>query len=55
MPEPESLMLSMYVIIRDEIMALKVWELIGRAAAGIALEGVQVSTSITPMTDDDDD
>jgi hypothetical protein len=53
--ETRTVMLSLNVLVDDELLALKIWELIGRAAAGIAFEGVQVSTSIVPTSDGDDD
>lgn len=46
--------ISMTVITDDEQTAVKVWEVIGRAAVGLALEGITVSMNASKMDDEDE-
>jgi hypothetical protein len=49
-----AIILSLTVITEDENVAVKVWEVVGRAAVGLALEGVYVSTNISRAEDDEE-
>lgn len=54
MPDP-TLVLSLTVITDDTTSALKAYEVLGRAAVGLALEGIQVGTNITTIDPEEDD
>jgi hypothetical protein len=49
-----SIVLSLTVVTEDENVAVKAWEVIGRAAVGLALDDVPVSTTIGTVEDDED-
>lgn len=53
--KPPELMLSLNVFTDDASTAVKAWEVIGRAAVGLALDGVRVSTHIGRIDDEDGD
>lgn len=51
------LVLSLTVIADTPTHAVNAWEILGRAAVGIALDGIQVGTTITtvePDTEEED-
>lgn len=49
-----SIVLSLNVVTEDQATAVKAWEVIGRAAVGLALDGVSVSTTIGIVDDEDE-
>lgn len=52
MTQPEAtkpLVISLSVVTDDHNHALRAYEVLGRAAVGLALEGIQVGTNITTI------
>lgn len=55
--DPKVLVLSLTVLADNATDAVNAWEILGRAAVGIALDGIQVGTTITtvePELEEDD-
>lgn len=49
-----ALVLSLTVITGDQEAAVKAWDVLGRVAVGLALDGIQVGTNISTVEMDDD-
>jgi hypothetical protein len=52
--KPSSIVISLNVVTEDAAVAVKAWEVIGRAAVGLTLDGVNVQTSIGTIEAEDD-
>lgn len=50
-----SLLMSLTVLAPNDSTAVSAYEVLGRAAVAVALEGLQVSTSITTVTEVEDE
>lgn len=53
--EPPSIVISLSVVTEDASVAVKAWEVIGRAAVGLALDGIHVQTNIGTVEAEDEE
>lgn len=54
MSDPD-IVLTLIVVTNDQTTAVKAWEVIGRTAIGLALDGVMVSTNVGTTSEEDED